>query len=102
MKNLRTPLIDQSFPMEFYIENHSEGDALDLYLEIQFPEQLKVMRGTTKKQIYSLSSNDKITWEITLKPIEMGDYTINMDLKFKDPDQNLIEEKKIFPFSIKL
>jgi tetratricopeptide (TPR) repeat protein len=102
MKNLRTPLIDQSFPMEFYIENHSEGDALDLNLEIQFPEQLKVMRGTTKKQIYSLSSNDKITWEITLKPIEMGDYTINMDLKFKDPDQNLIEEKKSFPFSIKL
>ncbi|MFX0070922.1 MAG: hypothetical protein ACFFAO_07515 [Candidatus Hermodarchaeota archaeon] len=102
MKNLRPPLIGQTFPMEFLIENNSEGDALELQLNLQFPEQLKVMRGTTKKQIYSLSSNDKITWEINLKPLEVGDYTIDMDFSFKDPDQNLIEDSKTFPFSIKL
>ncbi len=60
------------------------------------------MRGTTKKQIYSLSSHEKITWEISLKPIETGDYTIKMNIKFKDPDQNLIEETKSFPFAIKM
>ena len=102
MKNLRPPLIGQSFPMEFLIENKSEGDALELSIEIEFPEQLKVMRGTTKKQIYSLSSNEKITWEIALKPSEAGDYIIKMDIKFKDPDQNLIEETKTFPFAIKM
>ena len=102
MKNLRPPLIGQSFPLEILIENKSEGDALELNIEIEFPEQLKVMRGTTKKQIYSLSSNEKITWEISLKPIEAGDYIIKIDIKFKDPDQNLIEETKTFPFSIKL
>jgi tetratricopeptide (TPR) repeat protein len=102
MKNLRPPLIDKSFPMEFLIENKSEGDALELQVEIEFPEQLKVMRGTIKKQIYSLSSNDTITWEISLKPTEPGDYIINMDIKFKDPDQNLIEDTKSFPFAIKM
>ena len=53
-------------------------------------------------QVYSLSSHDNITWELNLKPIEAGDYTIKMDIKFKDPDQNEIEELKTFPFSIKL
>ncbi|MFX1339683.1 MAG: hypothetical protein ACFFDK_13810 [Promethearchaeota archaeon] len=102
MKNLRPPLIGQSFPMEFLIENKSEGDALELNIEIEFPEQLKLMRGTTKKQIYSLSSNENINWELSLKPIEAGDYIIKMDIKYKDPDQNLIEETKSFPFAIKM
>ena len=102
MKNLRPPLIGQSFPMEFLIENKSEGDALELNIEIEFPEQLKVMRGTTKKQIYSLSSNEQINWELSLKPIEAGDYIIKLDIKFKDPDQNVIEETKSFPFAIKM
>lgn len=44
----------------------------------------------------------KIIWEISLKPIEAGDYIIKMDIKFKDPDQNLIEETKSFPFAIKM
>ena len=81
MKNLRPPLIGQTFPMEFLIENKSEGDALELELNIEFPDELKVIRGTTKKQIYSLSSNDTIAWELSLRPSEAGDYNIKMDLK---------------------
>jgi hypothetical protein len=102
LKNLRPPLIGQTFPLEILIENNSEGDALELNFDVKFPEELKLMRGTTKKQVYSLSSNDNITWELNLKPLEAGDYTIKMDISFKDPDQNLIEETKTFPFSIKL
>ena len=102
LKNLRPPLIGQTFPLEILIENSSEGDALELNINIEFPKELKIMRGTTKKQVYSLSSNDNITWEINLNPLEAGDYIIKMDISFKDPDQNLIEEKKTFPFSIKL
>jgi tetratricopeptide (TPR) repeat protein len=102
MKNLRPPLIGKTFPMEFFIENKSEGDALDLTIEIEFPDQLKVMRGTTKKQIYSLSSNENLTWELNLKPTEPGDYVIKMDMKFKDPDGNNIESKEEFPFAVKL
>ncbi|MFX1419029.1 MAG: hypothetical protein ACFE9N_08935 [Promethearchaeota archaeon] len=102
MKNLRPPLIGQSFPLEILIENKSEGDALDLNIEVEFPENLKVMRGTLKKQIYSLRPNENMKWEINIKPIEAGDYTIKVKTTFKDPDQNQIGEIKEFPLSIKL
>ena len=102
IKNLRPPLIGQTFPLEILIENKSEGEALDLNVEIEFPDNLKVMRGTLKKQIYSLRSNENIRWEINLKPIEAGDYSIKIKALFKDPDQNQIGETKDFPLSIKL
>ena len=101
-KNLRPPLIGQTFPIEILIENKSEGEALDLNIEIEFPDNLKVMRGTLKKQIYSLRSNENIKWEINLKPLEAGDYSIKIKALFKDPDQNQIGETKDFPLSIKL
>ncbi|UCD01366.1 MAG: hypothetical protein JSV23_10895, partial [Promethearchaeota archaeon] len=102
IKSLRPPLIGQTFPLEILIENKSEGEALDLNIEIEFPENLKVMRGTLKKQIYSLRSNENMKWEINLKPLEAGDYSIRIKTTFKDPDQNLIGEIKDFPLSIKL
>ena len=102
IKNLRPPLIGQSFPLEILVENKSEGDALDLNIEVEFPENLKVMRGTLKKQIYSLRSNENMKWEINLKPLEAGDYSIKIKTMFKDPDQNQIGEIKDFPLSIKL
>ncbi|MFX1426650.1 MAG: hypothetical protein ACFFBE_09370 [Promethearchaeota archaeon] len=101
-KNLRPPLIDQTFPLEFLIENKSEGEALNLDIEVEFPEQIKVMRGTLKKQIYSLRSNENIRWEINLKPTEAGDFKIRVISKFNDPDQNIIEEIKEFPLEIKM
>lgn len=102
IKNLRPPLIGQTFPLEILVENQSSGEALDVKLEVEFPEQLKVMRGTLNKQIYSLRSNEDLRWEININPFEAGDYIIKINMKFKDQDQNLIEEVKEFPFSIKL
>lgn len=99
---LRTPLIDTTFPLEILIENKSEGEALDLNIIVEFPEQIKVMRGTLEKQIYSLRTNENIKWEINIKPIEAGDYIIKIKSKFNDPDQNIIEYIKEFPLSIKL
>jgi len=102
IKNLRPPLIDQSFPLEILIENLSDGEALDVKIDVEFPEQLKIMRGTTNKQIYSLRKNENLTWEVNLKPIEAGDYVIKININFTDPDQNNIEETKEFPFAVKL
>ena len=99
---MRPPLIGQSFPLEILVENKSEGDALDLNIEVEFPENLKVMRGTLKKQIYSLRTNEDLKWEINIKPLEAGDYIIKISIKFMDPDQNKIEEIKEFPFAITL
>lgn len=102
IKNLRPPLIGQTFPLEILVENKSAGEALDVNIDVEFPEELKIMRGTTNKQIYSLRSNEDLKWEINLKPIEAGDYIIKFNIKFLDPNQNQIEENKEFPFSIKL
>ncbi len=102
IKNLRPPLIDQTFPLEVLIENKSEGEALNLNIEIEFPEEIKVMRGTLTKQIYSLRSNENIRWEISLKPIEAGEYVIKITSKFNDPDQNVIENDNEFPLPIKM
>jgi len=102
IKNLRPPLIGQTFPLEIVVENKGEGEALDIKIDVEFPEDLKVMRGTTKKQIFSLKTNEDLKWEISLKPIEAGDYIIKINIKFMDSDQNKIEETKDFPFSIKL
>ena len=102
INNLRPPLIGKTFPLEILVENKSEGEALDLIMEVEFPDKIKVMRGTVKKQIYSLKSNENMKWEINLKPLEAGDYIIKIETKFNDPDQNIIEATKEFPFSIKL
>ncbi len=102
IKNLRTPLINQTFPMEIQLKNNGKGEALEIHIEVEFPENLKVMRGTTIKQIFSLRSNEDIKWEINLKPTEAGDYEIRFKVNFKDSDQNEIEEYKSFPLSIKL
>jgi tetratricopeptide (TPR) repeat protein len=102
IKNLRPPLIDKTFPLEILLENKSEGEALDLNVEVDFPDEIKVMRGTLKKQIYSLKPNEDMKWEINLKPLEAGDYIIKIDTTFKDPDSNQITQTKEFPFSIKL
>lgn len=101
-RNLKPPLIDKSFPLEILISNKSDGEALDIKINVEFPEELKVMRGTTTKQIYSIKTNDSMTWEIQLKPLKAGDFNIKMNVSFKDPDQNQLEEIKDFPFSIKM
>jgi len=102
IKNLRPPLIDKSFPLEVLIENKSEGEALNLNIAIEFPEQIKIMRGTLTKQIYSLRSNESIKWELSLKPTEAGDYVVIIKIRFNDPDQKLLESTTEFPLPIKL
>ncbi|MFO8018939.1 MAG: hypothetical protein R6U96_09910 [Promethearchaeia archaeon] len=102
MDTLKTPLVGKTFPLEFTIENNSQGDALNVEMNVEFPEELRIMRGTTKKQIYSLPSNDEMVWQLNIRPIDSGDYEIKLDIKFEDPDQNIIEYTEIFPFSLNL
>ncbi|MHA1147360.1 MAG: hypothetical protein ACTSR8_03860 [Promethearchaeota archaeon] len=102
LKNLRTPLLEQTFPMQILVENKSEGEALDITIEVEFPKELHLIRGTTKKQLYSLKPNEDISWEVSIKPMEAGDHEIRFTINFKDPDQNQVEDIKTFPFSIQL
>ncbi len=101
-KILKPPLIDQTFPLEIVIENKSLGDAIEVEIDVELPPQLTLIRGTLKKQIYSISSNENAKWELNLKPTEAGDFQLKMNLKFKDQEQKLIEDSKQFDISIKL
>ncbi|MBN1799924.1 MAG: hypothetical protein JW891_00360 [Candidatus Lokiarchaeota archaeon] len=101
-RNLRPPLIDQTFPFEMTVENVGEGETFDVRIDVEIPEQLKVMRGTTSKQIYSLRMHENMKWEIQIKPIEAGDFQIKATIKFKDSDQNEMEQVQEFFLSIKL
>jgi len=102
-KNLRPPLINQTFPMEITVSNKSTGEALEIEIELEFPKELKVMRGTTKKQLYSIRPNEEIRWEIQVKPLEPGEFDINTTVKYNDSDNNIIGPKsKAYPIKIKL
>jgi hypothetical protein len=102
VENLKPPLIGKTFPYEILIENNSAGEALDLTIKAEFPDELKVIRGTVKKQLYALKPNESLNWEISLKPQEAGDFIVKIHSKFEDPDGNVIENVEEFPFSIKL
>ena len=88
--------------MQILVENKSQGEAFDITIEVEFPDEIKLIRGTTKKQMYALRPNEDILWEVSLKPLEAGDHEILFTIHFKDPDQNEIEDIKRFPFSINL
>jgi len=102
INNLKPPLIDKTFPLEIRIENKSDSEARDLEIILTLPEPLKLMRGTLEKQIYSLGTNETINWKISAKPIKAGEFEIIGDIKYTDPDQNILKEKKTFPISIKM
>ncbi len=102
INNLKPPLIDTTFPLEIIIENNSESEARDLDISISLPDNLKLMRGTLQKQIYSLRPNEMIEWQISARSMEAGESNIVGEMRYKDPDQNMLEEKKEFPLSIKL
>ncbi len=101
-KQLKPPIINQSFPLEITVSNKSTGEAVEVEINLDFPEELKVMRGTTQKQIYSIRSGEEIKWEVQVKPLEPGDFSITTNVKYKDGDGNLTDKTKDFPMLIKL
>ncbi len=102
MKMLKPPLIGKDFPLEFTLENNSDSEALDINIEIFLPEKLRIIRGTTTKKIYSIRRNEKVFWELLLKPLEADDYNIKIKFDFKDPDSNVLTVSKEFELPINL
>ncbi len=84
----RTPVINQSFPVEVLISNKSDGNAMEILVEFEFPEDLKMMRGTLAKTIYSLSPNEDMHWQIMVKAFDVGEIPIKTSVTFKDEDGN--------------
>lgn len=85
----KTPVINQSFPVQVLVSNKSDGNAMEIEIEFEFPEDLKMMRGTFKKNIYSLSPNEQLHWQILVKAFDVGEFPIKTIVSFKDEDGNL-------------
>jgi tetratricopeptide (TPR) repeat protein len=87
-KPIKTPVINQTFPLEVEMFNQSEGDAVEIEVQFEFPEDLQMMRGTFVKNVYSLGSNERIKWEIQVKALDVGEIPIKTIVKFKDGNGN--------------
>ncbi len=82
----QTPIVNQTFPMNVELRNNSEGEAVDLIVKLEFPEELKMMRGTFEKKILSLGCRENISWEISVKSLQPGKIPIKTMIDYNDPD----------------
>ena len=85
---LKTPVINQSFPLQVTVSNNSEGPAMEINVDFEFPEDLRLMRGTLQKNIYSLDPNEDMKWQIIVKAFDGGEIPIKTTVSFKDGDGN--------------
>lgn len=97
LKPLKTPIINQTFPLQVLLSNKSDGNAMKIDVAFEFPEELRLMRGTLEKTIYTLSPNEDIAWNIQVKAFDVGKLPIKATVAFQDEDGN-----KKGPFSAEL
>ncbi|MHA1730748.1 MAG: hypothetical protein ACTSU5_02340, partial [Promethearchaeota archaeon] len=103
LQELAPPVIGQTFPMEITLSNRSDGEAVKIDVELEFPPELKVFRGTNKKTIYSLAPNQDISWQLSLKPKEPGVFPIRVTMTFEDSNGNTVGPQTAeLPFEVKL
>lgn len=103
LKPLINPIINQTFQMEIKISNQSESDAVNISIDFEFPEGLRLMRGTKEKKIYQVIRNGEFKWVISLKPLEPGTHIIKATVFFNDQDGNAIGPNTAsLPFEINL
>ncbi|MBD3353549.1 MAG: hypothetical protein GF364_18845, partial [Candidatus Lokiarchaeota archaeon] len=86
LKPLTNPIINQTFPMEVKIHNPSDADVSNITIEFELPKGLRLMRGTSRKNIFQLIRNEQFTWQISLKPLEPGEHKIKVTMTFFDQD----------------
>ncbi|MHA1475582.1 MAG: hypothetical protein ACTSQ5_10385 [Promethearchaeota archaeon] len=100
----KTPVINQSFPLQVVVSNNSDGDAMEIDILFEFPEEnIRMMRGTMDKKIYTLSPNEDIKWQILIKASDVGELPIKTTVSFKDGDGNSRGPfEAIFPLMINL
>ncbi len=100
----KTPVINQTFPLQVVISNNSDGDAMEIDILFEFPEEnIRMMRGTLDKKIYALSPNEEIKWQILIKASDVGELPIKTTVSFKDGDGNSRGPfEAIFPLMINL
>jgi len=97
----KPPVYNQTFELQAKLTNKSDGEAVGIEIEFEFPEQIKMMRGTLKKTIYALRPNESLKWELQVKGLEVGEFPIKAKILFKDPNGNVKgPDETILPLEI--
>lgn len=103
LEELAPPVINQTFPLEVTLSNESEGEAVQVQVDLEFPPELRLMRGTAKKSIYSMAPNQEFKFQLQLKPKEPGEFPIKVTMEFQDANGNHVGPKTVaLPFAINL
>lgn len=102
---LNEPMVGKSFPLRIDVTNESRGDANELVIDLELPEDesIDIVRGTLNKRFFSLAAGEETSWEIMLRPNEEGTHVIDASISFKDGEGKKVGPvKKTIPLEIKL
>ncbi|MBN2152816.1 MAG: hypothetical protein JW839_15300 [Candidatus Lokiarchaeota archaeon] len=84
-EKLQEPLVGKPFPLRIEITNDSRGDASNVEVEVELPdEQLQVVRGTLKKKFLALAGGESGSWEVQLVPVQEGKSQVKVMVNYKD------------------
>jgi hypothetical protein len=99
------PIVGKPFPVKIEIVNDSRGDASNLEVYVQVPEDqpLQAVRGTLEKKFHAMAGGESGSWDIQFMAEQEGQFMINVTLNYKDSNDNAAEPvKKEIPIDVKM
>ena len=81
--------------LEFEIINEGKGEANEISLEIQIPEEILLVGGSKIKKIHSLPTNADFTLKFLVQALLQGQFDANYKLNYND-GENILEFKENF------
>ena len=90
-----------AFDFEFDITNQGKGEAINLTVNLEVPEEILIIAGTNEKRLYSLNSKESYSFTFPLQAIKAGTYGGKINISYEIPQdiskkpQKIEEEKKI-------
>ena len=89
------------FDFEFDVINRGRGEAQNVKVEIELPEDILIIAGTNEKKVFSLNSQEDFTFTFPLQTIKAGIFDGKIKITFEIPQgitrkpEMIVEEKNI-------
>ncbi len=94
-----------AFDFDFEITNRGKGEAINLAVTLEVPEEIMIIAGTKEKKLYSLNSQENYIFTFPLQAIKSGAYEGKILISFEIPrgissKPEEIEEVKTINFKV--
>ncbi|MHA1377082.1 MAG: hypothetical protein ACTSRG_01755 [Candidatus Helarchaeota archaeon] len=89
------------FDLEFIVTNKGKGEAQNIKVELDLPEEILIIAGTNEKNLFSLNSKENYTFTFPLQTLKSGIYEGKIKTSFEIPKgisrepEKLSQEKNI-------